>query len=190
MNDFDAVLAHELANPIAAVAMAASSLRKRVGEDADTAELVRIVEDQAAVASTLIADLLSLRRAGGLRSREALHLGAVVDDVATGIAGLDLENRCHGVTLVAHRVAVERALANLLSNAVQHGGGEARVSCETSAFGHRVEVADRGRRAGGDTSGHGLGLGIVAAVAAAHDGSTGRQPRPGGGSVYWFEIGR
>ena len=211
LDDFSSHVAHDLHNPIFAMAMAGAELRRRLGGagGTDVSELVSVIEQQAAHSGALVGSLLDLARAGRVPRREAFDVGEVVDEAARGTGGLALANDCRGVSVVGDRVAVRQALANLLSNAARHAaaGGVAAVavSCEESPGGWRVFVADRGPglraadrqrafaafergAASAHVAGNGLGLAIVAAVARAHGGQAGYEPRPGGGSVFWFSL--
>jgi two-component system OmpR family sensor kinase len=205
LDGFSAHVAHDLKNPLAVVTMASESLREEVVDlPAEAAELLAMIERHAARSGALIDGLLSLARASRTPRQEAFDLGAVVASGSEGIAGITLENRCHGVTVVADRLATQQAVANLLSNAGRYAPGAVAVECEQTAEGWRVLVSDRGpglapedrdrvfaafergRRAAAGSSG--LGLAIVAAMAEAHGGRAGCEPRPGGGSVFWFSL--
>lgn len=104
-------------------------------------------------------------------------------------------------TVVVERDRIERAVANLLDNALKYGRGPVDV---TVAEGE-VAVADRGPgidpednerifarfyRAARDRDapGSGLGLSIVAQAAAAHGGSVTVAPRDGGGAVFVLSL--
>ena len=92
-------------------------------------------------------------------------------------------------TVEADPALIQQALANLIENAVFHGGGQVEVSTSRENGRAVIRVADHGRGvpeaerekvlrrfyrldqgASGHTSGAGLGLAMVAAVARAHDG--------------------
>lgn len=210
LDGFTAHVAHELHNPLAVVAMAGAALREHLGDDfPEAAELVCIIEQQARHCAELVTGLLALARAGRTPRLDTFELGAVVDEAARGIAGIELENRCGGVTVRADRLAVRQAVANLLANGARYaavdGTAVMTVRCEESPTGWRVLVADRGPgvpeedrqrmfsafergRQAATVDGTGLGLAIVTAMAQAHGGAAGYEPRPGGGSVFWFSL--
>ena len=107
-------------------------------------------------------------------------------------------------------LAVEHVVENLLSNAIKFAppGSRVRVVMEPGNPGTaRVRVLDRGpgineadrkqlfqryvRLSARPTSGEsstGLGLSIAKQLAEAMHGSLAYQPRPGGGSVFVFEM--
>ena len=90
---------------------------------------------------------------------------------------------------------LRQALDNLVENALRHGAGAVRLGARAADDGVEVHVRDEGdgfapgflprafdrfARGGGERGpGSGLGLSIVAAVAAAHGGSAHAGERPG-----------
>jgi two-component system OmpR family sensor kinase len=100
---------------------------------------------------------------------------------------------------------LEQALANMVDNALRHGGGAVRVACFRSNGSIELHVTDEGGgfapefvdRAferfsrdgrGGDPSGAGLGLAIVETIAQAHGGEAHAVNRPGGGADVWLAL--
>ena len=109
------------------------------------------------------------------------------------------------VRLLADKVRVEQALANLVENALRHGDGEVVLSAAeldgvvelhvrdsgpgfpepflADAF-ERFTRGDSGRTGGGA----GLGLAIVAAIASAHGGRAEARNLPDGGADAWIRL--
>ena len=146
---FTADVAHELRTPVTALVAEASLLGERLDEL--PGELRRPAE-------LLIADVVRLRRlveelmeisrldAGGeavqaSRVEVAALLRAIVG--ARGWAGrVDIEGGPAELHTDPRRL--ERVLANLLANAVEHGGGQARVTVRVEGPATTITVADRG----------------------------------------------
>ncbi len=113
-----------------------------------------------------------------------------------------------GATFPFARMAVRRAIANLVDNALRYAGEPIEIESMTTPEGVAVEVRDRGpgipasevermkrpftrlddARSG--ASGSGLGLAIVERVARAHGGSLELLPRPGGGLIARLVLNR
>ncbi len=108
------------------------------------------------------------------------------------------------LTVLGRPKALERALSNLVENALKFDPGSGAVEVEVTAS--RIVVSDRGpgvadadgarifdrffrADAARSMPGSGLGLAIVAEVAAAHGGVGFVEPRPGGGARIGFTLG-
>ncbi|MGB3708713.1 ATP-binding protein [Gordonia sp. (in: high G+C Gram-positive bacteria)] len=206
-------VSHDLRTPLAAAKAAASSLRSPevTFNEEDTAELLATVEESVDQLSALVGNLLDSSRlaAGVVRPRlgrtylpEVIHraTATVAADVAVDIA-CDWASTDAGL--------LERALANLIDNAVRHGGGgavEVRTDLaaqtdDSDAARCRIRVIDHG--AGipidertriftpfhqyGDqnrmTSGVGLGLSVASGFISAIGGTLGVETTPGGGTT-------
>jgi signal transduction histidine kinase len=104
------------------------------------------------------------------------------------------------------RDALQRAIANLLDNALRHGHGTVTLSAHAGAGGVRIEVTDQGTELDEDFAAHaferfarapqarsrpgtGLGLAIVRAIAEAHHGDCGIAPNtPRPGTRAWITL--
>ncbi len=163
---------------------------------------IRAAADRA---GQLIGALLLLaRNERGLTVREKVDLAAVAEDVLDAVraapGGRRVRAALEPAVFSGDPVLAERLVANLVDNALRYNrpDGEVLVStgsgaggCElvVSNTGPVVDAADAGRifqpfeRLGDRTSqdGFGLGLAIVASVAAIHGGTAVACPRDGGG---------
>ncbi|MFE2756865.1 sensor histidine kinase [Actinosynnema sp. NPDC059335] len=209
VRQFVADASHELRTPLAAIRGYAELTRRtsddvppRIGH------AMRRVESEAVRMTSLVEDLLLLARldAGRPLAREPVDLSRLVVDTVSDarIAGPDHEWRLElppeAVQVTGDADKLHQVLANLLSNARTHTppGTTVTTTLSTVEDGVRVSVSDDGpgipaglqaevfeRFSRGDTSrsraagSTGLGLSIVAAVVASHDGSVRLASRPG-----------
>jgi len=146
---FTADVAHELRTPVTALVAAASLLREHL--DAMPAEARRPAE-------LLTADVVRLRRlvdelmevsrldAGGEAARsESVALTSLIEALVSSRGWTGAVTRSGAdVTLVADPRRLERVLGNLISNAVEHGGGAVRVDVREHGALVDVRVTDRG----------------------------------------------
>lgn len=183
---------HELRGPLAAIDLAVEQVRRgRSGP-----ELAATLESQLDRSRAGLADMAAART--GRRPTDAPS-AVPLERVARSIASawrpvaeraggrLRVDWQAGPVTIAADRGRLAQALGNLLSNAIEHGGGEVRVRGRRVAGGVRIEVANSTREArtlsdppsaglecesgGRAAAGRGRGLGI-AARAARESGGT------------------
>ena len=147
----------------------------------------------------LLSSLMALSELEGRSVRErfaAVALEPAIRELAEAYApvfeaaGMTLDLDLQPVEVWGEKRLLQQALSNLFDNALAHAGGGARVEIRLQGTGDRVtlEVADDGpgvpaeahdqifkRFARLDAAraspGHGLGLSIVSAIVAAHDGT-------------------
>jgi heavy metal sensor kinase len=193
---FVADAAHELRTPLAHVQAEVELALERPRRRDELEGALRAVAGETDRLSRLAADLLVLARAdeGALPlQREEVDARELMGGVATRYARRAAEAGraidVHGDT-TAHvdRLRIEQALGNLIDNALRHGAGTVSVSARTEGDFVFFEVRDEGsgfpERFGEraferfsraeesrTSSGAGLGLAIVAAIAEAHGGS-------------------
>lgn len=196
-------ITHDLRKPIAALrALAETALRY---PDQRAELLPRAVRLSARMGGIIDGLLLRARFAAGVQelAREPVWLDQLVAGVVedTPPEGARITLRTEPAKVLADPVLVQRAVANLLGNALQHGHqpGEAAVVHITVARG-RITVADQGpgidpERAelaldrftsGGGSSG--LGLAIVRWVAQAHGGTLRVYQAEPVGAIFELEL--
>lgn len=188
---FLADAAHELRTPISILtirlaALPPGPLRNRLLED-------------AARLSSLANQLLDLQRLDqGQTQFQPLDLVALAERVVVDIAplvfnaGYDLRFEPAAVPVMVNgdEMAIDRALANLVQNAVSYGGRTGAITVTVAAAGW-IEVADQGpgipgaererifapfHRLAQDGDGVGLGLDLVQQVMQLHGGVASVQP--------------
>ena len=217
--DFVANVSHELRTPLAALKSVIETLRTGAVEDPELArdflsradsELDRLVQ--------MVEELLQLSRIESGEVPLTLQPLEIRDVLATAVDRMAPQAQKHGMKLsikiqtpvpsvMVDRVLIERAIVNLIDNAVKFTpeGGSIVVSARSSDSVVTVEVrdngegidpfdlprvferfykADRARRAGGT----GLGLAIVKHTIEAHGGKVKAESNPGKGSTFSFSI--
>lgn len=198
---FAAAAAHELRAPIAhqralvEVALAAP--------DADEADLRAMGERVVAGCieqERLIESLLAFARSGyRLEHHQPIDLRTIAAAALreTSLDGLACTASLEPARTTGDLLLIERLVANLIANAAVHNtpGGWIGLATRTEAGRAMLLVANTGPHVpDGEldrllrpfqqldgSSGAGLGLTIVEAVAAAHEARLAIQPRPGGG---------
>ena len=207
---FTADVAHELRTPVTALVAAASLLRD---------QLDRIPEEARRPAELVVGDVVRLRRLiEELMEISRLDAGrepvaaSDVDPLALLRSLADAHGWSDRVTIGGDTVVVhtdprrlERVLANLLANAVEHGGRGVRASVHANARTVNVDVADDGPgiaaehlphvfdrfyKADPARSGRGSGLGLAIAWENARliGGRLSAANPPGRGAVFRLEM--
>ncbi|MFJ4773654.1 ATP-binding protein, partial [Streptomyces uncialis] len=202
-----AAVSHDLRTPLAAIKAAVSSLRSDdvAWSDDDEAELLAAIEEGADRLDNLVGNLLDMSRlqTGTVQPliRE-IDLDEVVPMALGGVpedsVGLDIPESLPMVRVDPG--LLERAVANIVENAVKYSPEGQRVLVAASTLGDRVElrVVDRGpgvpddakdrifepfQRYGDAPRGAGVGLGLAVArgFAEAMSGTLAAEDTPGGG---------
>jgi signal transduction histidine kinase len=205
------VVAHDLSEPVAGIAMLVGLLERRAEKPPPPAVL-RQLRESSERARDLIDGVLVYARAGELDT-ERVALAQVVAEVAE-----DLRPRLDeaAATLAVgelpevegDRRQLRRVLQNLLANAVKFRG-DAPLLVEVSAVSDTLEwvvtVRDNGRgvdaahatrifsmfsRANQEIDGAGIGLAVCRRIVEAHGGRIWVEPAGSGGSAFRFTLPR
>ena len=150
-NEFLAMLAHELRNPLAPISMAASLLAGVPGANAQLAKLSQVIGRQVDHMARLLDDLLDAARisSGKIKlSIEPLALADLlrhaVETVQPRIAergqALELALPPEGVAVEGDRVRLAQVFTNLLGNASKYTGDGGRLRLAAQAEGDAVVV--------------------------------------------------
>ncbi len=217
---FVADAGHELKTPLTLLQGNVEALE--LGLAGSTPESLRArlkgIEEACAQMNGLVSDLLLLARLEAPNrafSRQKVDLASLVGGVADGLMPLYKQK---GVSLVCqlapehawcHAPSLEKAVANLLRNALAYtpAGGQVSVGLRVLADAVVIEVTDTGagipadqiprifdrfhrggRSADAHDGGSGLGLSIVKAVMEEHRGSLSVRSRVGEGSTFTLRF--
>jgi len=201
---------HELRTPIAIVRGELELARDRISDDEQRATLDSVldeVERLERLAHNLL--VLARSRSGNLTAGTTpVDLDTVVDRAARAVARR-ADNRHVQVRWTGNGVvngdesSLQRAMLNLLDNAVRYAASEVRVCVVEDRTFVDVTVADDGpgfpdellprvfdrfTRDPGSGGGMGLGLAITNAIAAAHGGHVTAANRAGGGAEVRLRL--
>jgi two-component system sensor histidine kinase KdpD len=209
-----AAVSHDLRTPLAGIKAAVSSLRSQDVEwsDEDQAELLEGIEDGADRLDHLVGNLLDITR---LQTGTVAPMIRVIDldeVVPISLVGVPEESVELDIPETLPMVAVdpgllERAVANIVENAVKYSPDDRPVTVAASAMGDRVEVrvADNGpgvpdeakerifepfQRHGDAPRGAGVGLGLAVArgFVEAMGGTLTAEDTPGGGMTMVLTL--
>jgi two-component system OmpR family sensor kinase len=206
---------HELRTPLA---LLKAEIELALDEPRSNAELIAALDsagEETDRLTQLAEDLLLLARVDRgilpIRTSE-FHLSDLLGDVAARFsrraeaAGRRIDWDCPDtISLVADRLRIEQALANLTENALRHGAGTIRIQAREHDDLIELHVDDQGsgfppeflgraferfsRAEHGRTSrGTGLGISIVAAIAHAHQGTAHAQNHSDRGADVWLSL--
>jgi two-component system sensor histidine kinase KdpD len=207
-------VSHDLRSPLTAMVSSGEALGSAALDDEDRVALSAAVVGEGARLERLITKLLDLSRLEAGEAAPQLDwadlgeiLTAAREDLAAagGAELITLQLDRDLPPLRADAVQLERAFANLMENAIAHGGGQP-VSVRARAVGPRlvVRVVDRGpgvplgeqeriftpfyRGDHTTATGSGLGLAIVRGFVEANGGTVRVESLPGQGASFVVEF--
>jgi PAS domain S-box-containing protein len=214
-DEYLALISHDLRNPLSTILMSVSNLKGalvRAGASAGVRAAERAERNVKRMTVMLedLSEATSLESQNAELRRETLDLGEVVAGVVEGMEVSDAQrvtietDAAPPYRVLADRSRLERAVVNLLANALKYSGVDAPVKVRIAHEGNttRLDVVDRGigiepasidllfnryyRTAAGRTSasGSGLGLYIARLIAEAHGGHIEVSSEVGKGSEF------
>ena len=206
---FAGQVSHDLKNPLTSVSLSLESLEMEISEDFQVDTVARARRGVERMAG-LINNLLEFAAQGAAPGDEVVELdrelAAALDDLAGRVTR---DSVTHDALPRARGDAVQlrSVLMNLIDNAakftVEGDQPQIEVAARRIDGHHRIEVRDRGRGIPDDmrervfaplarldktVDGTGIGLATCRRIVEAHGGSMGVDERPGGGSVFWFDL--
>jgi len=197
-------VSHDLRTPLARIRLGLEML----DDKGDAAIRAGMVQDIADIDAAINQFLDFARSAEAEPAVAGGDLNALIESVAERYArsGRPLGTELAPLPPLPLRPrAMQRLLANLIENALRHGGADARVITGKTEGGVFVEVLDRGPGIPADQAermlqpftrldtarggaGTGLGLAIVDRIARMHSGTVALMPREGGGLRVRVEL--
>jgi two-component system, LuxR family, sensor kinase FixL len=213
-------LAHELNQPLTAVANYVSAGRDMVGADRpETQEMLRESLDEAAKEAVRAGQIVRRLRdfvSKGELDTQILSLAKLINDATTlGLVGareqgvewwIDIDPDIDNV--LADRVQIQQVMVNLMRNAIEAMHDSSTKHLVIRARSHRqnqveISVSDTGHGLSEDMSGQlfqpfvsskvqgmGLGLSICRTIVEAHGGKLSVAPNPDGGTIFRFTLTR
>ena len=205
-------VSHDLRSPLTAITAAAGGLASDTLSEEERRELTSVISTESGRLSHMVDNLLDLSRlqAGGVHPRQDWVgvdelIRAAIATVPAPPAGFDLQLDPDLPAVNADAEQLERALANVLENAVRVAGDDP-VAIRARATNQQVliRISDRGpgiaradlervfepflRASGEDGSGSGLGLAIARGFLEANGGRIRAESLPGQGASFVIQL--
>jgi two-component system, NtrC family, sensor histidine kinase HydH len=220
MGELASTVAHEVRNPLNAIAMSAQRLRREYPVAASPAstedrveldQLLGVVEGETRRINDVVQQFLEFARPPKLAPRET-SLGDVIRQCAEAVWAL-AESRGVALTIDAGRAAtavfdpgqLRQAVDNLLRNAIEATppGGQVLVTAASTGRGHTIEVRDTGAGIPAESlprvfdlyfttkpDGTGIGLAVTQQIVSAHGGTIEVDSAPGRGTRMTVHLPR
>ena len=215
--DFTAMVAHELASPLAAIHTLVAMLATGELRPDEQRQALATIAAQTDVLHALVADLETSATAERDDFAVRLHPVSIIELLVEATAVNRMLPGEHPMTtligsadrVLADRERIGQVLRNLIENAAKYSLAGAPIELRATLRGRliRIEVADsgpgilpddlqrifekfgRGRDERGQrVPGVGLGLYLSRRLVHMHGSELTVEPRPGGGSIFAFEL--
>lgn len=210
-------ITHELKTPLTSIKLFTEKLQDKKHLDSDKADFfLKVIDGESDKLRRLIDNILDYARIEkGMKTyvQKPVNLCQVVKKAVNSIKyqfmiskqTIEVSTASDEIIINADEEAIERAITNLLTNAIKYSSGESKtsVSVEKINGSARIEVKDEGRGISAEDlkqifepfkraksvetkniEGTGLGLAIVKHIMDAHKGKIEIQSEPGKGSIF------
>lgn len=217
LQEFMAMISHDLKGPLAIVLGYAQLIRQRAGEAGDQNDLLaaRGIEKAARRTLGLLDDLLDAAQIGAGRFRAQPVETDLIDLARQVVEEQRSTTTTHQISLEAPEhldgywdaQRIGQVLTNLISNAIKYSpdGGEVRVTVQAEDDEVKICVADQGpgiepeniphlfhpffrAKSPRPTKGTGLGLFISKGIVESHGGRIWFETDPGHGTKFWVAL--
>ena len=218
LRQFLADASHELRTPLTSIQGFAELFRlgsdRETAQGVDLPVIMRRIEEESARMKTLVEELLLLARLDQNRPIERVPVDLAIlaadacsDAVAAAPDRPVALDAPEPVVILGDRDHLRQAIANLVANALRHtpAGTPVDVSARIEGGAATVVVRDHGGGLDGEALAHvfdrfwqadharvghgaGLGLAIVAGIAAEHAGTATAANVPGGGAMFTLRL--
>jgi signal transduction histidine kinase len=222
--ELTAAISHDLRTPLASVRAMVEALDDRVVDDpSDVERYYGIIRREIERLSRMIDDLFELARIDAGVLQLDLHAVSLQEVAAEVVDAMQPQGQRRGVTvelvvdgsppdLELDGARIERAVANLVRNAIEHSphGGRVEVRVASDRSSVALDVLDAGEGIGDADMAHiwerfyraeksrnrpaesadgaGLGLAIVRGIVEAHGGSVHASSSPGSGARFTLQF--
>jgi two-component system sensor kinase FixL len=217
MGEMASALAHELNQPLSAIANYMRGSRRLLEEDSDErASVLRTAMEKAAEQALRAGQIIRRLRdfvARGEGERRVEDVRKLVEE-ASALALVGAKDRGvrvrfvfdpQGEFVLADKVQIQQVLVNLIRNAIESmeeteqreliistvaNGGMVEVSVADTGAGIASEIREQLFQPFVTTKrqGMGVGLSISRTIVEAHGGSLAPRPNPGGGTIFSFTL--
>ena len=216
MGELASTVAHEVRNPLNAIAMSAQRLKREFtpaaasdAERAEAAELLGVMQGETARIDAIVQQFLAFARPPRLAPAR-VDLGAQIRglvEAARPLAGArDVSvaaDTAGAGEAVVDAAQLRQAIDNLVRNAIEAtpAGGRVRVVARSGSKGHTVEVSDTGTGMAPEDlprifdlyfttkpEGTGVGLAVTQQIVAAHGGTIEVESAPGAGTTMTVRL--
>ncbi|HTP26071.1 MAG TPA: HAMP domain-containing sensor histidine kinase [Anaeromyxobacteraceae bacterium] len=208
-------VAHDIANPVGAAAMAVDLALREQATQPKKREVLARAKSSLSRAERILGGLLRFAQAGARPHPGAVaNVAAVIEDVLSGVsvdvlhANVEVISELSPCTAACDVGVLTSVVSNLIVNAIKYlgegpvrrievrarpKGGLVRIEVEDTGPGLPPELVERvfdpyvrGERQ--DKPGLGLGLATVKRLVEGHRGRLGVETMPGRGCLFWFEL--